>query len=295
MTMTPTAMAHYFVTPEQIALADKHLPSSARVYARLQKLLGHPETNLADIAALVRVDTALAAGVLRSSNCVYFQRGEEVSTVDDAIQRVGLREVHRLVGLTVSSKLFAADLPLYALIGDALWKNSVATALAAARLARTAGEDERVAYTLGLLRPVGRLLLARIAPDERLPLALPGANVATSTRGWERATFGKTSAEVSSILLSQWGFPFAACEGMRSHDHLSEAIEPTRIGALLHLASWVVSVVGHGLPCEKDGWMPSRRVLADAGLAIETVEQAIGATRDELDQLRDVLHLAMAA
>ena len=41
--------------------------------------------------------------------------------------------------------------------------------------------------------------------------------------------------------------------------------------------------------------MPSRRVLADAGLAIETVEQAIGATRDELDQLRDVLHLAMAA
>lgn len=288
-------MAHYFVTPEQIALADKHLPASARVYARLQKLLGQPDTDLADIAALVRVDTALASGVLRSSNCVYFHRGEEVTTIDDAIQRIGLREVHRLVGLTVSSKLFSSELALFDLTGDILWKNSVATALATARLARTAGEDERVGYTLGLLRPVGRLLLARIAPDERLAPALPGANVAAATRGWERATFGKTSAEVSSILLSQWGFPFAACEGMRSHDHLAEAIEPTRIGALLHLASWVVSVIGHGLPCEKDGWTPSRRVLADAGLAIETVEHAVEETREELEQLRDVLHLAMAA
>lgn len=288
-------MAHYFVTPEQIALADKHLPSAARVYARLQKLLANPNADMADLVSLVRVDTALTASVLRSSNCVYFKRGEEVTTLDAAIQRIGVREVHRLVGLTVSSQLFSAELPLFGLTGDALWKNSVSTALALARLCRPAGEDERTGYTLGLLRPVGRLLLARIAPDERLALAMPGANAAMSTRKWERSTFGKTSAEVSSILLSQWGFPFAACEAMRSHDLLAEAIEPTRLGSLLHLASWVTTLVGHGLPCEKDGWTPSRRVLVDAGISIETVEAAVDETRNELDQLRDVLQLAMAA
>ncbi len=288
-------MAHYFVTPEQIALADKNLPAAARVYARLQQVLASADSDVADIVALVRVDTALSAGVVRASNCVYFKRGMEVTNIDDAIKRIGSREVNRLVGLTMSAQLFAAELPLFGLTSDAIWKNSVATALAMARLSRAAGQDDRVGYTLGLLRPVGRLVLARIAPDERLALAMPGANVATSTRKWERGTFGKTSAEVSSILLSQWGFPFDLCEAMRSHDLLAEAIEPTRLGSLLHLAGWVTSLIGFGLSCEKDGWTPSRRVLADAGLAIETVEASVDETRNELSQLRDVLHLAMAA
>lgn len=288
-------MAHYFVTPEQIALADKNLPAAARIYSRLQTVLASPDSDVSDVVALVKVDTALSANVVRSSNCVFYKRGAEVTTIDEAIKRIGLREVNRLVGLTMSARLFANEIPLFGLNSDALWKNSVATALSMARLCRVAEQNDRVGYTLGLLRPVGRLVLARIAPDERLAPAMPGANVASSTRKWERGTFGKTSAEVSSILLSQWGFPFDHCEAMRSHDHLAEAIEPTRLGSLLHLAGWVTSLIGFGLSCEKDGWTPSRRVLADAGLSIEIVEAAVDETRNELAQLRDVLHLAVAA
>ena len=44
--MNVEAMAHYFVTPEQIALADKNLPAAARIYSRLQTVLASPDSAL---------------------------------------------------------------------------------------------------------------------------------------------------------------------------------------------------------------------------------------------------------
>ncbi len=285
------------MTTSQLSLAqliEQHaraLPASARVHARLQKLLGDPLAGLGEIVDLVRMDSGLASGVLRVSNSAAVRRGEPLRSVNDAINRVGLREVHRIVGLAVASQFFVSALPLYHLSAQAVLENSLATAAAAAVLARNTGQDERSAHTLGLLRGTGRLVLQRAGSAAHVtapPPPVPG--VAFDETAWERDTFGHTNADVAAALLAEWRFEPMLCAAVRHH------IDPTRaanadvlLAALLHLACWITSQLGKGLPGEARLWSASPAICQLIGLTPETVRDVLPDVRAELNQLGGLL------
>lgn len=285
------------VSPELVRSLAHSLPSSARVYARLQRLLPRPTANLADIADLVCVDPGLAAGVLRLGNSVHFRRGDPVESIHEAINRVGMREVNRIVGMTVNSQLFAAKLPLYRLDAEFLGENSLATAVAMEVLARAAGEDERLAYTLGLLRSVGRLafqhLSSRYPVD--LPSVCPEAIAAfDQLAAWEKTQFGITNTDMSALLLAEWGFETTLCSAVKLHPRVS-ASDRNRHAALLHIACHVTDLLGKGLPEERACWKPDSALLTQAGLSDDAAQTCVLETRAELNRLSPLTRPAFAA
>jgi HD-like signal output (HDOD) protein len=283
--------------PEAIRFAAQTLPPSARIFARLQTLLHDPRSSIDDIVDLVRLDAGLASAVLRVANSAFHRKGEPLGSVNDAINRVGLREVHRIVGVAVSGQLFIQSLPLYRLGGQTLWQNSLATATAMGLLARAAGEDERAAYTIGLLRSAGRLVLQRLsgaatqpsppAPEASAPL---GAEVA-----WERACFGFTNHELSAWLLGEWRFAPALCAALRHHPDPEREPGDNRLGALLHLACWIATELGKGLPAEQRLWHQSEGIAARADLSAESVGAVLLDTRGELNRLEGLLAQPISA
>ena len=56
------------VSPSLILSTAKCVPSSASMYARMQKALRDPNCDLNQIIDLVRLDTGLSAGVIQISN-----------------------------------------------------------------------------------------------------------------------------------------------------------------------------------------------------------------------------------
>jgi len=106
---------------------------------------------------------------------------------------VGFREVHKIVGIAMTEQAFKDGLPSYHLSAKAIFENSVTTALAMELLARHAGEDGHEAYTVGLLRQIGKLVLGRILEKER-----PGVICAEDADlcAWEHEQFNITSDEV---------------------------------------------------------------------------------------------------
>jgi len=264
------------------------MPSSARVYARLQNLLCRPFFDVSDVVELVCVDAGLAAGVVRLGNSVHFCHGSPVESVHEAINRVGIREINHIVGQTVGGQLFMGKLPLYRTDGEALSQNSLATALAMSFLAKASHEDERAAYTLGLLRPVGRLALQRLAtPSGAMPPpALPETANAATALAWERNTFGVSNVEVLALLMAEWGFEPMLCMAAKHHLLPGTDARHNRLSALLHVAGWTAEMMDKGLPGEKGAWSLDDAILDLAGLRENIPHECILETRTELNRLR---------
>lgn len=289
-------MASASVTPEMIAAASQRLPTAPRVFQRLRQALMDPFVGLDEIVAIVRTDASLSAAAIRLANSPVFSRGGgNVGSLDEALGRIGLGEVYRLVGAAMSGQLFMAGLPLYRLSGDELWANSLATAAAASVVAREAGADEREAYTLGLLRPVGRLVLQRVAIDRGIPPFQGAKGGGLDTESWELSTFGTTHAEVAARLFLLWGFGDRDAQALRCHGSVEKAMAEGEGASRLHLACWVAETIGHGFSCERGAWACETPVASAAGLSVEQARYAAEQTRPELARLQELVPSATAA
>ena len=65
------------------------LPPALGIFGRLQSRLRDPDSELADIVDLVRVDPALTFQVIRLSNSVLYGLKSRCHSLDEAVGRVG--------------------------------------------------------------------------------------------------------------------------------------------------------------------------------------------------------------
>jgi HD-like signal output (HDOD) protein len=286
------------VLPPPLKQAAQNLPSAARIFACLQVKLQSPLAGLDDIVDLVKMDPGLASAVVRAGNSATHRQGEPLESVNDAINRVGLREVHRIVGIAVAGQLFLANLPLYKISGALLWENSLATAVAMSVLSHAVGDDERPAYTLGLLRPTGRLVLQRVAlSSERNPgpPPTPSPSHPAAETEWEKTHFHLSNTDVTAHLLESWHFTAPLCDAVRHHLRPEACPGNARLAARLHLACWIAATLGKGLPGELARWRATPEMTALAGLPPEATQECTVDTRDELNRLGALVRAPAAA
>ncbi len=277
------------VTAQQILVAAQRIPAMGRAFRALEVALNDPNATLTSVMEAVRLDPALATRILRSANSVVFRRGEPCRSLDEAIGRIGLREVERLTGAFVAQRMFADGLPLYRLTGDQLWVNTIASALAAEHIASLAGTDARQAYTLGVLRSIGRLLCQRLALDLSLPPIGADKLDAAGTRAWEVAHFGATAEQLGGRMLRLWEFPAEQESALRHVVAPCSHPARSRECAGLHLACWTAENLGKGLPFEDGLWKLDDDVLKQAGVNETAARDAVVSTRDLLNRTLQVM------
>lgn len=256
------------------------LPAAARILSSLQLLLSDPNASLEEACALVKLDMALTARTIAISNSSYYGSGPVHASLEEAISFVGFEDVYRLIAVTVGTQMCADDLRPYGCPAARLWENSMGNALAMESLAQFADVHPRTAYTAGLMRSIGKAVLALYARQHApgTPVYDPAAGGAAE---WERANFGVESAAVGGLVLRDWHFPEQICAAVEDQDRRSGAA-----GALLYLANRLVRELGLGLPGEA---MPTpaetaERPVADLGEA--ELGLALRETKAGLERLR---------
>lgn len=267
---------------EAIIAAASQLPVAPQIMARLYLLLLDFNTGLRAIADLLKRDPALTARVIRIANSpAYGASG--VGSIEDAIQRVGFSEVYRLVGSASNASLGDKGLRCYGFSGEAFRQHNLFCALVAERLADAAGLDARSAYTAGLLRRIGQLLLDEIG-REQIPTAATFVECGAGHEvEWERRTFGFSHYEVAGILLAEWGFPediVAAVE----HGH-SLGGQILRLGRVVDLTDHVVRVAGLGLIADLSGAMVPQEKLDALGLDQDLIQRVQAEAKVRLQAL----------
>jgi diguanylate cyclase (GGDEF)-like protein len=146
-------------------LASPDLPTLPAVAARLLSLMTEEESSLADVAAVVAQDAALAAKVLRVVNSALYSFPEEITTVHRAVPVLGSNAVRNLV----------LSFSLLSMQGDGggrfnysrFWERSLTTAAGAMVIARQLSAiDKEEVFIAGLLQNIGQLIFATTVPDK---------------------------------------------------------------------------------------------------------------------------------
>lgn len=274
---------------ENILRLARKLPTSPKIFGRLGRLLTDVNAELDDVVKLVSVDAGLTSRVIRVSNSIFFRGSEPVTSLNEAINRLGFREMYKMVGVAVSDQIFQSGLPVYNLTAEEVWENSVTTALAMERLARAAGEDEGLAYTLGLLRPVGKVVLDVLLEVEHPGVSCPESETLELPK-WERAWAAITSNEAGAMILEDWKMPEQVQNSVLCHYHPDE--QSSRLASLLHVACWVTHQLGKGMKVETRQWELTPELLEKAGLSEAIVETCKQETEEALGELKQSLKAA---
>lgn len=263
--MTITALSE-----ERLVATAKQLPAAPQIMAKLHKLLLDCNSGMAQIAALLKRDLALTTRIIQVANSPAYNGGG-LGTIEEALQRVGFCEVFRLVGVVANSTLTDSNLRCYGYDAEKFREHCLCTALVSEGVAKATGMDARLAYTAGLLRGIGCILLDRIGRDSiGTAETYPEAGHEHLIE-WERQTFGMTHYEVARVLLREWDFPEAVVKAVGQDAILDEPLTP--LGKNLQLTQSIVRMAGHGLSGEDSEWGIVSAKLANVGLTIDEAKQ----------------------
>jgi HD-like signal output (HDOD) protein len=239
-------------TIERLVTELRPLSPVTHVLARLQRMLTDPNSVLDDIAGLIRLDAALMTRVIQISNSPWFRRGLPCNTIAEAVNRIGFREVYRMVGVVVARSLVAQPLVAYGRDDVAAWRESVACAFAAEILAERLGEDMPAAYMCGLLHAIGRLPIDQYLRKAEEPKLLTDESFPHDYSGAEYALLGFNQADVGAFMLGRWEFTPEVIRPILHQYVPQEAPEPhDRLAAVLYGARLLRTIFCENIPPEK--------------------------------------------
>src|ERR1700712_2579157 len=243
--MSSPAASPSYSTPEQLIASLGPLPPTAQVLVRLQSLLANPNSDLDDVSKLLCLDAAMTTRVIKISNSTWYSRGAPCHTIEEAVNRIGFREVFQVVSIAASSALVAQPLSAYGRGAIATWRESVACAFAGELIAECLSEDTAASFMNGLLHAVGRQAFNRYANTVGKTLTDGGFPVDFS--GAEFVMLGFTQADAGACMLKKGGFTVENVEPVRSQYEPLEAAEPhDRLAAILYAARLLRTAVCTG-------------------------------------------------
>jgi HD-like signal output (HDOD) protein len=171
--------------------------------AALQKEEGTAQ----EIESIILLDAALAAATLRLANSAFFS-AIAVDTVEDAIIRLGEREIYRLAALALVSRWDGGQMRALRWESGDFARHTLCRALAAEALAERTGRLEpQSAYTAGLVCGLGKLALAHSGAEFYDAVRSSCEETGCTWEEGERAVFGYSHAEAGARLLRAWHFP----------------------------------------------------------------------------------------
>src|SRR5882724_7693723 len=142
------------------------LGATPAVLAQVITMANDPNSDLESMCALMKNDGSLAADMIRISNSPYYAPAIRHSNLTSAVNSIGLREMLKVINLSLARQLFARDLPGYGVTARDYWGTSIAAALVMESLAKHAGLNSEDAYTIGILHAVGRVLINRVIDEK---------------------------------------------------------------------------------------------------------------------------------
>ena len=241
---------------EEVCTAALKLPCSPSLLPKLSQALQSESSSTEQISKIIQIDPALAAATIRLANSAFFGgAGRSVESVEQAIMRLGAKEIYRLAALALVGRWPATNSTGNQLEPGDFCRHALCCAIASEVLAETTERvDPQLAYTSGLVHEMGKLAVAHACAK-----FFPLIRACQQQRGftWEQAekeVLGYEHSEVGSRLLKAWHFPelmIAAAEYQHRPAEAPAAALP--LLAHIHAGRYVAASMGPGI--SEDGFL----------------------------------------
>ncbi|MBE2212970.1 MAG: HDOD domain-containing protein [Opitutaceae bacterium] len=218
-----------------IAKSIRAVPVAPEVLPKLQSRLQDVDTDITDLAALIRLDAGLATSVLKSSNSAYYTRGSRVTSIEEAVSVIGYEETLRIVARCSYSTVMKGSLVCYGISGEVLWEEAVLAALAMDQLSQVAECDASEAYISGLLHAVGMVAINDYLLRTGRPNDVAPTGPLDAIAQWEMHNIGHHHGKVSAAMMQQWRFASSVVLAAERLPEPAISSDDTVLSALLPL------------------------------------------------------------
>jgi len=232
---------------EAILARIKSLPPAPVVLARVMSIMEDPKSGSRELISAIEVDPGVTANVLRTCNSPAYVGSRALSTLEEAVHRVGMRTVVQLATMGGAESLLNGTHEGYGLAAGDLWRHSLSVALGCRLLARRVGFDRvSLAFTGGLLHDLGKIVLD-VFLRRRYGEVRQKVEQGSTFQEAEREVLGMDHADLGSRIAESWSFPPPLLAMIRHHHRPDEAPEDADLCSLVHLADALSHWLGIGL------------------------------------------------
>jgi HD-like signal output (HDOD) protein len=164
-----TEMSFLNIVQQHLESNNTLLPPFDTTAQRIRQEIMKEDPDIQLIEQLIVKDQALAGQVLRVANSSFYKGLVKVSTVRNAILRLGINEVSNMVTLATQEKNFHSKDAYVNGIMRNLWRHSVGCGVGAHWLAKQGGFPSLAheVFFAGLLHDVGKLFILAVVEDIR--------------------------------------------------------------------------------------------------------------------------------
>lgn len=271
----------------------KKLPPSPQVLPNLMDAMHRDEINIWEIADLVNLDPSLAAQVLALSNSSYYAYRERSTNLQEAVERIGLTELYKLVGLLISRNLTQQPLMNYGVNAGELWEASIACALAMEFIAKEVSADERASYTAGLFHSLGKIVINQELGEKAKEIfeLIEKKNISLSEA--EVAILGFDHADVGMELLKKWNFSDMIYEPVGYQFKPMQAPTQQVASCMIHLSLYVVASIGKSCGKSSFAFTMSQEPMDLLKIDDFMLQQCIVVVHENLKNIKEALSHAV--
>jgi putative nucleotidyltransferase with HDIG domain len=274
---------------DEILERVRTVPALPKAAVDVIDLLRNPDVSAAELVEVIEYDPMLTSNILRVANSVYFAGPQSVSTLREAIVRLGMKRVFQLVMTTAITPYARQPIRGYDLPTGELLKHAVAVAIGTEHLAAAVGrEGPPFAFTAGLLHNLGKVVLGTFLEMDPQPILAAAYEEGLSFEVAERQVLGTDHAEVGAELLESWSLPAGLTESVRWHHRPEDFEGETFVVDLVHVADTLSVMTGAGMGVDGLNYHLSPEVLERLGMTTSTAETVMSEIVDSLDEMQAV-------
>ncbi|MDH4317724.1 MAG: HDOD domain-containing protein [Desulfobulbaceae bacterium] len=258
-------------------------PVFNRTGLQIQEQLGSENPDIRVVEKLITCDQTLTSQVLRMANSAFFRGISKITTVRDAMVRLGTEQIANIALLSSQKSMFQTDNPIIKNVLTSLWQHSVGCAMGAHWIAGACNLHSRAreAFTSGLLHDMGKLYILTVAAE----LVRNKQISSVSHEVILKEAINALHTTYGHDLLTSWNLPEIYAIVARDH-HLEEFDPKNDLLVIIRLADLTCNKLGVGTREHTDIILAATAEADHLGLSeIKTaeleirVEDAIGLAR----------------
>lgn len=247
MAEAPTRLASEIerIVLERIAANRLILPAMPTVPQRCLEILRDPDFNVRKLVKEIESEPVLALLIVRAANSASYGggRGNASQALDQAVTRIGARQLKLLITEFAVNELFDSSNRQLKEANRKVWEHSLVVALLARDISALIGNVEPDScYLAGLLHDIGKPVLGAmmLEIDRRLGRATPGW---IDVAGWTHI-IESCHRKVGVAVATEWKLPESITSAIRDCSDYDGA-DRTSVANIVRLANALAKREGY--------------------------------------------------
>ena len=273
---------HFVTSGAWLASEGRNLPLMPGLMRDALALGVDPDVTPQALIKRISTDQQLAARVLQLANLAANAPMRAVTSIDEAVVRLGTRAVQRAL-MSACMESWAQP-NIYGAEGRELMAHALGTACMATLVADAVDVDPEEAFAYGLLHDVGKLFLLKLRADYK-------RRRGTSPTQEEFAhAMTVHHAEVGEMAMHRWGLPAALSEPIRFHHTPLEAPTYGIEASVAYVANRLSHRHGFGCPATPEEPLTADSVCAATGVTDNWLAEMDAKAESISESVRKGLH-----